>query len=296
MQEALEEVEVYLELAEEGEEVAELEESLHNLEEVLKKEEVKNLFTEEDETKNALLTIHPGAGGTESQDWAEMLLRMYLRWAEENGFKTEILELQPGDEAGIKSATVRIEGPYAYGLLQGESGVHRLIRISPFDANRRRHTSFTSVFVYPEIDENVEVKIDPKDLKIETFRASGHGGQHVNRTDSAVRITHIPTGIVVSIQNERSQHKNKEIAMRILRSRLYELEKRKRREKIEQLEKNKKEIAWGNQIRTYVLHPYQAVRDHRTGYETPNAQAVLDGDINEFIRQYLFQFKKKQKK
>ncbi len=295
MQEALEEVEVYLELAEEGEEVAELEESLRNLEEVLKKEEVKNLFTEEDETKNALLTIHPGAGGTESQDWAEMLLRMYLRWAEENGFKTEILELQPGDEAGIKSATVRIEGPYAYGLLQGESGVHRLIRISPFDANRRRHTSFTSVFVYPEIDENVEVKIDPKDLKIETFRASGHGGQHVNRTDSAVRITHIPTGIVVSIQNERSQHKNKEIAMRILRSRLYELEKRKRREKIEQLEKNKKEIAWGNQIRTYVLHPYQAVRDHRTGYETSNAQAVLDGDINEFIRQYLFKFKKKQK-
>lgn len=293
IREALEEVEVYLELAEEGEEVPELEDSLKKLDKILKEEEVKNLFTEEDETKNALLTIHPGAGGTESQDWAEMLLRMYLRWAEEKGFKTEVLELQPGDEAGIKSATVRIEGPYAFGLLQGESGIHRLIRISPFDANRRRHTSFTSVFVYPEIDENVEVKIDPKDLKIETFRASGHGGQHVNRTDSAVRITHIPTGIVVSIQNERSQHKNKEIAMKILRSRLYELEKRKKREKIEQLEKNKKEIAWGNQIRTYVLHPYQAVRDHRTGYETSNAQAVLDGELDEFIREYLFKFKKK---
>ncbi len=293
IKEVLEETEVYLELAEEGEEVCELEESLKKLDRIIKEEEVKNLFTDEDETKNALLTIHPGAGGTESQDWAEMLLRMYLRWAEEKGFKTEVLELQPGDEAGIKSATVRIEGPYAFGLLQGESGVHRLIRISPFDANRRRHTSFTSVFVYPEIDENVEVKIDPKDLKIETFRASGHGGQHVNRTDSAVRITHIPTGIVVSIQNERSQHKNKEIAMKILRSRLYELEKRKKREKIEQLEKNKKEIAWGNQIRTYVLHPYQAVRDHRTGYETSNAQAVLDGELDEFIREYLFKFKRK---
>ncbi len=290
MKEALEDAELHIELYEETE-PSEVEAALKNLEKIIEEEEVKNLFNTEDEERNALLTIHPGAGGTESQDWAQMLLRMYLRWAESHGFKAEILELQEGEEAGIKRATVRIEGPYAYGLLQGESGVHRLIRISPFDANRRRHTSFASVFVYPEIDEDVEVDIDPKDLKIETFRASGHGGQHVNKTESAVRITHIPTGIVVSIQNERSQHKNKALAMKILRSRLYELEKEKKREKVERLEKNKKEIAWGNQIRTYVLYPYKAVRDHRTGLEIPQAELVLDGEIDPFLREYLFHAK-----
>lgn len=263
-------------------------EVINRLERIVEEEEVKNLFSEEDESRNALLTIHPGAGGTESQDWAQMLLRMYLRWAEAKGFKTEILELQEGEEAGIKRATIRIEGPYAFGLLQGESGVHRLIRISPFDANRRRHTSFSSVFVYPEVEDDVEVEIDPKDLKIETFRASGHGGQHVNKTESAVRITHIPTGIVVSIQNDRSQHKNKATAMKILRSRLYELEKKKKMEKMEKLEKSKKDISWGNQIRTYVLYPYKAVRDHRTGIEVPHADRVLDGEIDIFLKEYLF--------
>ncbi len=290
MKEALEEAELHVELYEESS-PGEVEESLRRLEKIIEQEEVKNLFTSEDEERNALLTIHPGAGGTESQDWAQMLLRMYLRWAEQKGYRAEILELQEGEEAGIKRATVRIEGPYAFGLLQGESGVHRLIRISPFDANRRRHTSFTSVFVYPEVDDDVEVEIDPKDLKIETFRASGHGGQHVNKTESAVRITHIPTGIVVSIQNERSQHKNRALAMRILRSRLYELEKQRKREKLERLEKNKKDISWGNQIRTYVLYPYKAVRDHRTGLEIPQADLVLDGEIDPFIREYLFKVK-----
>ncbi len=292
MRDALEEAELHVELYEESS-PQEVEESLKRLEKIIEEEEVKNLFTSEDEERNALLTIHPGAGGTESQDWAQMLLRMYLRWAEQRGYKAEILELQEGEEAGIKRATVRIEGPYAFGLLQGESGVHRLIRISPFDANRRRHTSFTSVFVYPEVDDDVEVDIDPKDLKIETFRASGHGGQHVNKTESAVRITHIPTGIVVSIQNERSQHKNRALAMKILRSRLYELERQKKREKLEKLEKSKKDISWGNQIRTYVLYPYKAVRDHRTGLEIPQAELVLDGEIDPLIREYLFKVKSK---
>ncbi len=290
MKDALEDAELHVELYEETS-PGEVEESLRGLERIIQEEEIKNLFTSEDEERNALLTIHPGAGGTESQDWAQMLLRMYLRWAEQKGYRAEILELQEGEEAGIKRATIRIEGPYAFGLLQGESGVHRLIRISPFDANRRRHTSFTSVFVYPEVDEDVELEIDPKELKIETFRASGHGGQHVNKTESAVRITHIPTGIVVSIQNERSQHKNRALAMKILRSRLYELERQRKREKIEKLEKNKKDISWGNQIRTYVLYPYKAVRDHRTGLEIPQAERVLDGDLDPFIREYLFKFK-----
>lgn len=287
IKDAIEDAELHVELYDESspDEVAEV---INRLERIVEEEEVKNLFTEEDETRNALLTIHPGAGGTESQDWAQMLLRMYLRWAEDKGFKTEILELQEGEEAGIKRATIRIEGPYAFGLLQGESGVHRLIRISPFDANRRRHTSFSSVFVYPEVEDDVEVEIDPKDLKIETFRASGHGGQHVNKTESAVRITHIPTGIVVSIQNDRSQHKNKATAMKILRSRLYELEKKKKLEKMEKLEKSKKDISWGNQIRTYVLYPYKAVRDHRTGIEVPQADRVLDGEIDVFLKEYLF--------
>jgi len=235
----------------------------------------------------AIVTIHPGAGGTEAQDWAEMLLRLYLRWAERHGFKSEIADLQPGDGAGIKNATFEVEGDYAYGYLKAEAGIHRLVRISPFDANARRHTSFASVFVFPAIDDKVEVVINPADLRIDTFRASGAGGQHVNKTDSAVRFTHLPTGIVVTCQNERSQHKNRAMAMKILRARLFELEQRKKREELEKFSKEKKDIAWGSQIRSYVLHPYQMVKDHRTGVEVGNTAAVLDGDIDQFIEAYL---------
>src|SRR6185436_11704880 len=227
----------------------------------------------EHDRKNAILTIHPGAGGTESQDWAEMLLRLYMRWTERRGFKREMLDLQPGDEAGIKSATMTVIGDYAYGMLLAEAGVHRLVRISPFDQASRRHTSFASVFVWPELPEDVEVEIDEKDLRIDTYRSSGAGGQHVNVTDSAVRITHLPTGIVVSSQNERSQHRNRDSAMRVLKSRLFDLKK--------------KEIAFGSQIRSYVLHPYQLVKDHRTKEEMGDVNRVLDGDIDTFIKTYL---------
>ncbi len=240
-----------------------------------------------DDRRNAIVSLHPGAGGTEAQDWAEMLLRMYLRWADRKRFRTEILEYQPGEEAGVKSTTFTVEGEYAYGYLKAEAGIHRLVRISPFDANSRRHTSFASVFVYPEIDETIKVEINEGDLRIDTYRASGAGGQHVNKTDSAVRITHLPTGIVVACQNERSQHKNKAMAMKILRSRLYELELEKQKEKIESFHKSKKEIAWGSQIRSYVLHPYRMVKDHRTGIEAGNADGVLDGDLDRFIQAYL---------
>jgi peptide chain release factor 2 len=245
------------------------------------------LFDDIDDARNALLTIHPGAGGIESQDWAQMLLRMYLRYAERKGFKAEVLDLQPGEEAGIKSATVRIVGNHAYGNLSQESGVHRLVRISPFDANKRRHTSFAAVFVYPEVEDNIEIDINPEDLRIDTYRASGRGGQHVNVTDSAVRITHIPTGIVVQCQNERSQHKNKATAMKVLMARLYELEKKKKMEKKEKLEDAKSEIAWGNQIRSYVLHPYRMIKDLRTKAEIGDVERVLDGDIDEFIKSNL---------
>lgn len=245
---------------------------------------MRALFSDEDDPRNAILTIHPGAGGTESQDWAQMLLRMYLRYAERKGFKAEILDQLPGEEAGLKSATVRIEGDYAYGNLSQEAGVHRLVRISPFDANKRRHTSFAAVFVYPEVDEDIEVDINPDELRIDTYRASGAGGQHVNRTDSAVRITHIPTGIVVQCQSERSQHKNKAAAMRILRARLYEVEKKKRNAKLEKLEDEKTEIAWGNQIRSYVLHPYRMIKDLRTRVEKGDTERVLDGDLDDFIK------------
>lgn len=250
------------------------------------------MFFDEDDPRNAILTIHPGAGGTESQDWAQMLFRMYLRFAERKGFKTEVIDFQPGDEAGLKSATIRMEGDYAFGLLSQESGVHRLVRISPFDANKRRHTSFAAVFVYPEIDEDIEIEINPDDLKIDTYRASGKGGQHVNRTDSAVRITHLPTGIVVQCQNERSQHQNKARAMKLLKARLYELERKKKLEKIDKLEDLKSDIAWGNQIRSYVLHPYKMIKDLRTRLETGDVDRILDGDLDEFIKASLMLRKK----
>jgi peptide chain release factor 2 len=243
----------------------------------------------EHDAGNAILTIHSGAGGTESQDWAEMLLRMYLRWTERRGYHTEMVDYQPGEGAGIKSATMTVEGRYAYGYLHAEAGVHRLVRISPFDSNARRHTSFASVFVFPEIDDEIEVEINDVDLRIDTYRSSGAGGQHVNKTDSAVRLTHLPTGIVVACQNERSQHKNKAMAMKILRARLYELEQQKREESLAEFSKAKKDIAWGSQIRSYVLHPYRMVKDHRTGKEVGNADGVLDGDLDGFIEAYLQQ-------
>jgi len=234
------------------------------------------------------MAIHPGAGGTESQDWAQILMRMYIRWAEQRGFKVEIVELLPGEEAGVKSATLTITGKYAYGYLKAEAGVHRLVRISPFDANKRRHTSFAAVLIYPEIGEDIEVELKEDDIKIDTFRASGAGGQHVNKTSSAVRITHIPTGIVVSCQNERSQHKNKATALKIVRARLYAIKKKEQDKKIEEFIGEKKDIAWGNQIRSYILQPYQLVKDHRTGVETGNVNAVLDGGIDDFIKEYLY--------
>lgn len=249
--------------------------------------EVRLTLSGEYDRGNAIMTIHPGAGGTESQDWAQMLLRMYSRFAEQEGFRINIVDFQPGDEAGIKNATITIGGEYAYGYLKAETGVHRLVRISPFDSNRRRHTSFASVFVFPELDENVKVEINEGDLRIDTYRASGAGGQHVNRTDSAVRITHIPTGIVVQCQNDRSQHKNKATAMKVLKSRLFEHEERKRRKEFDSIAEDKKEIGWGSQIRSYVLHPYRMVKDLRTSVETSNTDAVLDGDIMQFIEAFL---------
>jgi len=254
--------------------------------------EVKSTLTSDIDKCDAIMSIHPGAGGTESQDWAQMLMRMYIRWAERKGFRVEIIDILPGEEAGIKSVTLTISGDYAYGYLKAEAGVHRLVRISPFDANKRRHTSFAAVLVYPDINEEVEVELKDEDIKFETFRASGAGGQHVNKTSSAVRLTHIPTGIVVSCQNERSQHKNKAMAMKILRARLYAIKKREQDKKIEELIGEKKDIAWGNQIRSYILQPYQMVKDHRTGMEIGNVSAILDGDIEGFIKEYLLRRKK----
>ncbi len=248
--------------------------------------EVIELLGEEQDASSCFLTIHSGAGGTEACDWVSMLLRMYTRWAEKHGFKTEILSLLEA-EGGIKSVTVQVNGEYAYGYLKAESGIHRLVRISPFDSSRRRHTSFASVFASPVIDDTIEVEIKPEDIRIDTYRATGAGGQHVNKTDSAVRITHYPTGIVVQCQNERSQHKNKATAMKILRSRLYEYYREEREKEKERVEKEKKDISWGNQIRSYVFHPYNMVKDHRTNYETGNVQAVMDGEIDIFIREYL---------
>ncbi|WP_211211364.1 peptide chain release factor 2 [Thermodesulfobacterium hveragerdense] len=262
-------------------------EEIEQFEKKLKKEESKLLLSDEYDYSSAILSIHAGTGGTDAQDWAYMLLKMYVKWAEKKGFSVKLVDSLPGEEAGIKSAVVLVEGPWAYGHLKGEKGVHRLVRISPFDANARRHTSFASVTVIPEIEENIEVEIRPEDLRIETMRAGGHGGQHVNKTESAVRITHIPTGIVVTCQNERSQHLNKAIALKILKSRLYQLEKQKLEQKKESLIGEKKEIGWGNQIRSYILHPYRVIKDHRTQLEVFKVEDVLDGEIDDFIRDYL---------
>jgi peptide chain release factor 2 len=285
---AEDDLEAFFELAAEGENVIQdIQKELERLESELAAIETGTLLSGENAQANAYLTIHPGAGGTESQDWAEMLLRMYLRWAERQGFQTELIEYQAGEEAGLKSVTVAVKGLNAYGLLLPEVGVHRLVRISPFDANKRRHTSFASVFVYPEIDDTIEIVIEEKDLRIDTYRSTGAGGQHINTTDSAVRITHLPTGIVVSCQNERSQHKNRSMAMKILRARLYELEMEKKRAENKAIEDSKMDIAWGSQIRSYVLHPYRLAKDHRTKLEIGDVDRVLDGDIDPFIKSYL---------
>ncbi len=289
-QEQIDEIEVYLELMEEDDTVdldQEIIDTLDKLKKELDKRELKIRLGGKYDKNNALLSINPGAGGTESQDWAEMLLRMYTRWAEKENYKISLLDLMSGEEAGIKSATLLIEGDYSFGYLKGERGVHRLVRISPFDSSGRRHTSFASVDVLPEIDEDIEIDIDESDLKIETYRASGAGGQHVNKTDSAVRITHKPTGTVVQCQNERSQHKNKKMAMKILKSRLLEMKEDAQAEKIEELRGEHKEIAWGSQIRSYVLHPYKLIKDHRTEQQEGNVDKVLDGEIDDFIEAYL---------
>jgi peptide chain release factor 2 len=253
----------------------------------LEQTELECMFSGEHDASNAILTIHAGAGGTEAQDWVDMLLRLYLRWAENKSFKTSILDLLPGDEAGVKSVSVFVEGRHAFGYLRSEVGIHRLVRISPFDASGRRHTSFASVMVLPELDDSISVDISDKDLRIDTYRASGAGGQHVNKTDSAIRITHLPTGIVVQCQNERSQHRNKDMAMKMLAAQLYEEEKKKKDEQQQSLLGEKKEIGWGSQIRSYVLQPYRLVKDHRTEHEIGNVDAVLDGAIDPFIKAYL---------
>ena len=250
--------------------------------------EIRTLLSGELDSKNAIVTIHPGAGGTESQDWAEMVMRMYVKWTDRRGFKREVMDLQPGDEAGIKSVTFTVQGPNAYGLLLAEAGVHRLVRISPFDQAARRHTSFASLYVWPELDDDIDVEVEEKDLRIDTFRSSGAGGQHVNVTDSAVRLTHLPTGIVVSCQNERSQHKNRASAMKVLKARLYDMKLKEQQAKLDQLGGEKKDIAFGSQIRSYVLHPYQLVKDHRTKHESGNVTRVLEGDLDDFIKAYLF--------
>ena len=283
-----------IELAEEGEQVDdELKSTLGQLEQRTQEAEIRTILSGDNDAENAFVTIHPGAGGTESQDWAQMLLRMYLRYAEKKGFAVKILDEQPGEEAGIKSVTFLAEGEYAFGFLKAESGVHRLVRISPFDANARRHTSFASVYVYPEISDDIEVEIADKDIRVDTFCASGPGGQGVNTTYSAVRITHFPTGIVVQCQNERSQIRNKEVAMKVLRARLYELELEKKQAEIAATENAKKDIAWGSQIRSYVMQPYRLVKDHRTKVEVGNVDAVMDGNLDEFIKAYLVQFRPK---
>ncbi len=291
LEEMAEDIEVMIELFKEGsEEVSsDIENLIVKLNNKVKEFELKLILSEPNDANNAIVTIHSGAGGTESNDWTQMLYRMYVRWAERKDFKVELMDIVPGDEAGIKSVTFIIMGQYSYGFLKGETGVHRLVRLSPFDSNNRRHTSFASVFVLPEIDDDIDIVINESDLRIDTYRASGAGGQHVNTTDSAVRITHEPTGIVVTCQSERSQIKNKAHAMKILKSKLYELEMEKRNETKAELESSKSEIGFGSQIRSYVMHPYKMVKDLRTKYETGNVDAVMDGDLDPFIRSYLLQ-------
>jgi peptide chain release factor 2 len=279
---------VLVEWSASGESVdAEFAQALESFDQEVQAGEIKKMLGGEHDRKNAIVTIHPGAGGTESQDWAEMLLRMYLRWTERRGFKRELIDYQPGDEAGLKSATFTVLGEYAFGLLSAEVGVHRLVRISPFDQAARRHTSFASVYVWPELPEDVDVVIEDKDIRIDTYRSSGAGGQHVNVTDSAIRITHMPSGIVVSCQNERSQHRNKDSAMRVLKARLYDIKIKENQAKLDQIGGAKQQIAFGSQIRSYVLHPYQLVKDHRTKEQVGDVNRVLDGDIDVFIKSYL---------
>jgi peptide chain release factor 2 len=286
----LEDTSVLAELAQQENDQKTLREVEKNLKEIdkrIKDFEFTLMLSDEDDPKNALLTIHSGAGGTESQDWAQMLMRMYIRWIERKGFEYNTIDFLAGEEAGIKSVTLEVRGEYAYGFLKAESGVHRLVRISPFDANRRRHTSFSSVFIYPEIEDTIAVEINEDDLKIDTFRSSGAGGQHVNKVSSAVRITHIPTGIMAQSQSERSQFRNRENAIKVLKSRLYQYYKEKEEEKLSEAESEKKKIEWGSQIRSYVFHPYNMVKDHRTGVETSDTQAVMDGEIDQFIQAFL---------
>ena len=289
-QKELEEMNILLHLIEEQkdeQEAEELSKKVQQSEEVIKQMEFQRMLGGEQDSRNAIVSINAGAGGTEAQDWSEMLLRMYLRWAERRGFQTEIIDILAGEEAGIKNVTFTVNGVYAFGYLKAETGIHRLVRISPYDAGARRHTSFASVFVIPEVPDDIVVAIDEKDLKIDTYRSSGAGGQHVNKTDSAVRITHLPTGIVVQCQNERSQHKNKAMALKILKARLHEKEMEEKEERLEEMHSTKKEIAWGSQIRSYIMHPYKMVKDHRTNKVVHDVDRVMDGDITEFMESYL---------
>ena len=289
-QKELEEMDILLHLVEEQndeEEAKELLKKIQQSEEVIKQMEFQRMLGGEHDPRNAIVSINAGAGGTEAQDWSEMLLRMYLRWSERRGFQTEIVDILAGEEAGIKNVTFTVNGPYAFGYLKAETGIHRLVRISPYDAGARRHTSFASLFVIPEVPDDIVIAIDEKDLKIDTYRSSGAGGQHVNKTDSAVRITHLPTGIVVQCQNERSQHKNKAMALKILKARLYEKEIEEKEQEMEEMHSTKKEIAWGSQIRSYIMHPYKMVKDHRTNKVVHDVDRVMDGDITEFMEAYL---------
>jgi peptide chain release factor 2 len=286
----LEEMNILLQLIEEqkdDQEAQDLLQKIEKSEETIKQMEFQRMLGGEQDPRNAIVSINAGAGGTEAQDWSEMLLRMYLRWSERRGFQTEIIDILAGEEAGVKNVTFTVNGPYAYGYLKAETGIHRLVRISPYDAGARRHTSFASAFVIPEAPDDIVIAIDEKDLKIDTYRSSGAGGQHVNKTDSAVRITHLPTGIVVACQNERSQHKNKAMALKILKARLYEKEMKEKQEKLEEMNSTKKEIAWGSQIRSYVMHPYKMVKDHRSNKVVHDVDRVMDGDITEFMEAYL---------
>ena len=286
----LEEMNILLQLIEEqkdDQEARDLLQKIEKSEETIKQMEFQRMLGGEQDPRNAIVSINAGAGGTEAQDWSEMLLRMYLRWSERRGFQTEIIDILAGEEAGVKNVTFTVNGPYAYGYLKAETGIHRLVRISPYDAGARRHTSFASAFVIPEAPDDIVIAIDEKDLKIDTYRSSGAGGQHVNKTDSAVRITHLPTGIVVACQNERSQHKNKAMALKILKARLYEKEMKEKQEKLEEMHSTKKEIAWGSQIRSYVMHPYKMVKDHRSNRVVHDVDRVMDGDITEFMEAYL---------